>query len=280
MKKNNIDFAEFWQNENAEHYYFMGQDNLTFHTIFWPGQLIGQKKSYNLPYYPNIFKFLNANGAKLSKSRNNIIDALEVCENYTADVIRFYIISILPENKEGNWDWTDFKNRVNSELVGNIGNFIHRVLVFTQNKILSKEVTLENISVDDEVKIQCEKSIVEFKNFMKENQFVSALNVIKSLSNYGNRYFDHNKPWVLLNSDFHECTKIILSCLQIVHTLRILMYPMLPGSSDILSSQIGLSKLLPSVGDDKIVYGEIKFSDIKLSNLTPLFKKIEDEDLP
>jgi Methionyl-tRNA synthetase len=79
--KNNKDFREFWQNENCLHYYFMGKDNLSFHTLFWPGQLIGQHMNFNLPYFPWVNNFLFLEGQKFSKSRGIIIDSVELGEN-------------------------------------------------------------------------------------------------------------------------------------------------------------------------------------------------------
>lgn len=275
--KNNLDYKQYWNNPECKHYYFMGQDNLTFHTIFWPGQLIGQNQNYNLPYYPSIVKFLNANGQKLSKSRGNIIDAKKVGEHFGSDLVRFYIASILPENKEGNWDWEDFKNTNNSELVGNIGNFIHRVLTFYKNKLQESKT---DYNVDQSVEDKIINTFTTVQSYIESCQFVSAIEEIKKLSTFGNKYFDHSKPWEVLKTDKTEAERIIYNCIQIVNALRILLNPFVPTSSDKICHNLGLPKLESSIDQDLYRFEPIKLENINIvSELEPVFRKLEAEDI-
>jgi methionyl-tRNA synthetase len=272
---NNLDYKEYWNNKDCKHYYFMGQDNLTFHTIFWPGQLIGQNLNYNLPYFPAIVKFLNANGQKLSKSRGNIIDAKKVGEHFGVDFIRYYITSILPENKEGNWDWIDFKNTVNADLAGNIGNFVHRVLTFYKNKLDAKTLSL---NVDTQVQAKITETYIKVSELLENGQFVNALDQIKKLSTFGNQYFDHNKPWEVLKTDENKALEIVFNCLQIVNNLRILLKPFMPDSSDKLSKILGQTSIEPQINIELYTFSELLLSDVKLEeNFKPLFPKLEDE---
>lgn len=271
----NVDYKEYWNNTDCQHYYFMGQDNLTFHTIFWPGQLIGQNLNYNLPYYPSVVKFLNANGAKLSKSRGNIIDALEVEEKYGADLIRFYITSVLPENKESNWDWVDFKNTINSNLVGNIGNFIHRVLTFYTNKITNSNL---NVTLNSNIETSIKETFKDVTVNLENCKFVASLESIQKLSTIGNQYFDHSKPWELIkNQREQEALEVIFNCLQIINALRTLLYPFIPTSMDKLSELLGLSNLTSELDLNKFEFSLLHLEQFKpSSNITPLFKKIEE----
>jgi len=274
---NGLDYKDYWNNPECKHYYFMGQDNLTFHTIFWPGQLIGQNLNYNLPYFPSIVKFLNANGQKLSKSRGNIIDAKKVAESFGSDAIRFYITSILPENKEGNWDWNDFKNTVNSELGGNIGNFIHRVLTFYRNKLNSQIFDFET---ESEVESKITSAFTAVGNYIENGHFIAALNEVKKLSTFGNQYFDHSKPWEVLKTDEHAAQVVIFNCIQLVNAIRILINPFIPNASNKLSSNLGLENVVPELNKDQFSFTKLDLQSIKLvENLLPLFKKIEDEDI-
>lgn len=255
----------------------MGQDNLTFHTIFWPGQLIGQNLNYNLPYFPSIVKFLNANGQKLSKSRGNIIDAKKVAEDFGSENVRFYISSILPENKEGNWDWNDFKNTINSELVGNIGNYIHRVLTFYKNKLENNNF---DYSIDTEVEKRINESFNKIGTLFWKGEFVQALEEVKKLSTFGNQYFDHSKPWEVIKVDKSKALQIIFNCIQIVEALRILLYPFVPNASNKLSQNLGVDKLELEINNNKFRFNKLSLNNITItSTLEPLFKKIEDEQL-
>lgn len=272
-----IDYKDYWNNNDCKHYYFMGQDNLTFHTIFWPGQLIGQNLDYNLPFFPSIVKFLNANGQKLSKSRGNIIDAKKVADHFGAEAIRFYITSILPENKEGNWDWNDFKNSVNSDLGGNIGNFIHRVLTFYKNKLNSENFDFE---IDAELNSKITETFTNVSEYLENGQFVAALSEIKKLSTIGNQYFDHNKPWEKLKTDENEAKRIIFNCIQLVNALRVLINPFIPEASNRLSVNLGLNKLEAKIDSDQFVFSKLELTRVNLvADLLPLFKKIEDEEI-
>lgn len=271
-----LSWLDFWKNENTDHYYFMGQDNLAFHMIFWPGQLIGSKSGYNLPTNVSIVKFLNLEGKKFSKSRGVIITAKEAAEKWGADNVRFYLSLILPENKETNWIYTDFVNRVNGELSGNIGNFIHRTLVFYKNK-LSENISPENRVLFREVLKESENIFKNVSFDLTNTSFVSALNRILKYSSFGNRLFDHKKPWEVLKHDQNEAEKIIYNCIQIVINLRKLLYPFIPDSMDRLSINLGISKFSPFEVSDVFKFEEVNIEDINLTgDLKPLFTKIEE----
>jgi methionyl-tRNA synthetase len=141
---------KFWRGDdkNLEHYLFVGKDNLFFHTLWWQALLLGQKGDWfdattqgdaplHLKLADNVpvNQFLNLEGQKFSKSRGIYIDSTELVEKYGLDAVRFYLASIMPENADANWKWEDFQGSVNSELNGNIGNFIHRTLSFYKNKL-------------------------------------------------------------------------------------------------------------------------------------------------
>lgn len=276
---NNKDWKEFWINPDCKHYYFMGKDNLTFHTIFWPGQLIGQQKNYNLPYFPSITQNLNLEGQKFSTSRGITVDAIGVGKHFGVDPVRFYIASILPESKDANWKWEDFKDTINGELVGNFGNFVHRTLTFFKNKLEGK-ISSENAVLDS----QLEEEVIYIHEMVNEDlescNFVSALNRILKLSKFGNQYFDQQKPWASLKENQDECEKTIYNCLQIVYSLTILLRPYIPESSAKLDTMLGIGELNAEIGVDKYKFDQLDIDKLQLANeILPLFKKIEEEDI-
>lgn len=275
-EKNELDVNDFWKNPDSLHYYFMGQDNLTFHTIFWPGQLIGMNEGLNLPHQESIVKFLNVKGSKLSKSRGNIIDATMVAEKFSPDVVRYYITSVLPENKESNWDWNDFRNKVNSELVGNIGNFIHRTLSFYNNK-LGNEIQNSKIQISSDVQSKIEETFIDINDAIFECKFVDSINLIRELSTFGNQYFDHNKPWTLIE-EREKCEQVLFDCLQLVNAIHILIAPILPDSSKKLNAIIGAENLTFKDEVDQYQFNEWKNPKV-IGELLPMFRKIEEEDI-
>jgi methionyl-tRNA synthetase len=266
-EKNNKNWEDFWLDPSCRHYYFMGKDNLTFHTIFWPAELIGQRKGYNLPYFPAVNNFLLLEGKKFSKSRGVHIDSLEIAKNYGVDYVRFYISSILPENKDTDFKWQEFKETVNNELVDKIGNFIHRVLTFYDEKLNQK---IENENLSSEVLNKTEEVLKEYEKHLERCEMVQAFNLILEYIGFANQYLDKEKPWSL--KDEEKIEEIIFSSLQIINNLRILLWPFIPSSMEKLSDILGL-KIEPKIDKNHFVFQKIK--NIKLKEKPkPLFDKL------
>lgn len=266
-KKTKRSWEEFWLNSDLKHYYFMGKDNLIFHTIFWPGELIGQKKNYHLPDFPCTNQWFLLEGEKFSKSREIYIDALELGQKYGVDYVRFYIANVLPENKDTSFVWKEFERVINEELVNNIGNFIYRVLKFYKNKLNQKvkkdvDSTIENKS----------KEIFEKVSLKLERcEITSAFQEILKYARWGNQYLDKNKPW----QDNQNADIITYNSLLTVNSLRILLWPFIPNSMDKLAEMMGLKNLKPSLGEDQYQFQIIDPLLIKIKNLQPLFSKIK-----
>ncbi len=267
-EKNNRNYEEFWLDPSVRHYYFMGKDNLIFHTIFWPGELIGQKKDYNLPYFPAVNNFLLLEGKKFSKSRGVHLDSLEVAKNYGVDNVRFYIASILPENKDSNWQSSEFKNFINNILVDKIGNFFQRVLSFYREKMGNE---IENKELDKEVREKTEEIFNQFVEKLEKVQIVDAFNLILDYVHFANQYLDKNKPWNLIEKNKKETEKIIYSSFQIINSLRILLWPFIPESMEKLSQFMNL-EIKPEINKNHFHFEEIKKIEVK--DFYPLFKKI------
>jgi len=266
-KKNNKNWEDFWLDPSCRHYYFMGKDNLIFHTIFWPAELIGQDKGYNLPYFPAVNNFLLLEGKKISKSRGIHIDSLEIAKDYGVDNVRFYISSILPENKDADFKWQEFKDRVNNELVDKIGNFIHRVLTFYESKLHQK---IEHQNLDNEILNKTGDVIREYEKHLERCQIVTAFNLVLDYVNFANQYLDKEKPWSLKNRKKIE--EIIFSSLQIINNLGILLWPFIPQSMEKLNEILGL-KIQPKVDKNYFIFQPIKNFKLK-AKPEPLFKKL------
>ncbi len=267
-EKNRQSWEDFWLDSSCHHYYFMGKDNLIFHTIFWPGELLGQEKNYNLPYFPAVNNFLLLEGQKFSKSRGVHIDSLWLAQEYGVDNVRFYITSTLPEQKDSNFKISEFKETVNNELVDKIGNLIHRTLVFYRDKLNQKV----NNQLDQKVVNMIERTFIDLNSHLEKVEIVSAWKTILNLVNFGNQYFDSQKPWQLLKTNLNECQKIINSTLQLVINLRTMLWPIIPESMEKLSQILGLEI------KTKINYDQFKFQQEKgvrlTEDLSPLFVKI------
>lgn len=272
-------WEDFWKDPECKHYYIMGKDSLAFHTIFWPGQLIGQRKDYNLPYFPAVNQFLNLEGKKFSKSRKVHIDSIKVGEYFGTDYVRFYITSVLPESKDSNWKWDDFQSTINNELVGNLGNFIHRTLVFYNNKLRVTSSVLRE-ELDPIVEKESREVFQDVSAHLEKCEFVAALNRVLKYSKFGNQYFDQNKPWVTLKENREECEKSIFNCLQIVYSLSVLLKPFVPIAADKLAKLLGVAETKPEAGADQFKFDNFSFSKVNISEtIEPVFRKIEEGEI-
>ena len=196
----------------TEHWYFMGKDNLVFHTLFWPAQLYGYDKAIHLPDNYGINQYLNLEGQKFSKSRGITIDSKEIAEKYGTDTVRWYLTAIMPENSDANFTWADFFRFYNDVLVGTYSNFIHRVLSLAH----AGSVTQGAVAKEIEEKINETKKNIA--THIEHVQFKLYVQDLLDLASYGNKYVDQAAPWKL-DKQGPEFKTVIQNALAIVAAL-------------------------------------------------------------
>ena len=277
-------WEDWWKNSESKHYYFMGQDNLVFHALMWPGQLIGANKGkgevekLTLPHNVVVSKFMNFNDAKFSKSRGNVVDSKEIAEEFGTDAVRYFVLSNLPENKESNFTWERFVDVVNDELVANLGNFINRTLVFYQEKMGGK---LRVVKMEKWMKDAINEALVRTGNSLEKVEFSNAIHHgLMELARFSNRYFNEKEIWALIKSDRKEAEQVMYNLLQLVEAFRILIAPFLPEAHEKLSKMLGRESLEPIVGDDNNEWKFVEVKETKLSGeVEVLFQKLDKEEV-
>lgn len=267
-------WESFWREEKAKHYYFMGKDNLIFHTIFWPGQLMGYDKTLKLPDFPSINMFLNLNGQQFSKSRGVTIPIEEIVNKFGNDPVRFYLTLIMPETKDSSFNWTDFYEKNNDILVGNLGNFIHRVLSIS---FPLKSNTFDNINILSSIQKQIISAFKLSRHHLDKCEFREFLEVVLRLSTFGNQYLNNVKLWDQKKNDQNKFIYNLVQIYAIIISLGFLLYPLLPESSSKIFKMLGVGGVnnWPEEGDE--VNAIIKLlKDISI-NTKPklLFQKID-----
>ena len=269
------DWKDYWYNADAKHYYFMGKDNLVFHTLFWPGQLHVYDHDLNLPDNVVVNNFLNFEGKQFSKSRGHTIDSREIVEKYGNDRVRFYLTLTMPENKDSSFSWEDFKEKVNGVLVANLGNFIHRTLSIGKNADIKK---ITESQLDDVVVELVENTLSECKRYLENCEYRNYLDEVLSLSAYGNKYLDTNEVWFQKKEDSEGFHKSLYNLYYIILSLAYLIKPLLPEGSEKLFSQLGLQTyaLWPEKAIDRLP--DVEIIDTKITPV-PLFEKIEEAGL-
>lgn len=272
-EKTGIDWQEYWYNNDAKHYYFMGKDNLVFHTLFWPGQLMVYDPEIHLPDFPAVNQFLNFEGQQFSKSRNHTIDSKELVEKYGNDRVRFYLTLIMPETKDSSFSWEDFKEKVNGVLVANIGNFIHRSLSISFENL--PDFNTLDVSIDSTIATAVSKTFEESKVYLENCEFRNYLDSILKLSSVGNKYFDTNEVWVQKKTDLKAFNQSQYNLLFLIISLGLLLIPLLPEATKKLFEQLGLDcpELWPT---DNTEIASLVTKVSLLNKPYPLFTKIDE----
>lgn len=256
------DWKEFWHNSAAKHYYFAGKDNLVFHSLFWPGQLYAYDETLNLPDVPAINQFLTLNNEAFSKSFGVTLDPKKILADFDLDIVRFYLCLIMPENSDSDFTWSDFIVKTNNLVIANLGNFIFRTLK------LSESMTIPESDAATQALVN--KTLVKAREAIEQCRFRDYAETILELSAEGNKYLSEQAPWKI-KDDENKKAAILANALLITLALTILLKPLTPATADKLEAMLGIK--IDTWPDDKSLTDLVK--NIKLSNLEPLFKKIE-----
>ncbi|MCJ7719305.1 methionine--tRNA ligase, partial [Candidatus Bathyarchaeota archaeon] len=268
-------WKEYWFDKNVRSLYFIGKDNIPFHTIILPALLLASGKDYNLPWNVSATEFLQFKNLKFSKSHRIGIWIDEALELFPADYWRFFLIATRPETKDSNFSWEIFIEKINADLNDTFGNFIHRTLTFINTKFdgtIPEPMALDEDAqkVLDSIKEKVEaiaKEIGEFK-------LQAAANTLISISRIGNQYLNEKEPWNLIKKDKAKAAAIFYVAAQIVKTLAIVSAPFIPVAAEEIWKTLNLEG---SVHEQK--WTEILkplHANHKIAKPKPLFRKIED----
>ncbi len=193
---------------------------------------------YTLPSAVVASGMLKIDDKKFSKSRGNVIwvkdDYLD--KGLHPDLLRYYLASYTAHNKEVNFAWKIFADKVNAELVGAFGNFLNRALTFT---VKNFEGRVPQGDIDPEVMTRIDQTLTEVISGLEEYEFKKAADSVMSLADFGNIYFQSHEPWKLIKSD-RAAGRTVMNCLQIAKALVILMEPVMPEKMEAAWKQLGM----------------------------------------
>jgi methionyl-tRNA synthetase len=269
-----IDGKEFWN--SADIYHFIGKDIVYHHYLFLTSMRLGLQNEYKLPDFIPTRGHLTLQGKKISKSRNWYIGLKQFLEYYPADYLRFYLVSINPYSQDDlNFDWDDFTTRINSELIGNLGNFINRALGFTKKTFDGKVPKNESFDEkDSEAKEKISRLATDVGTLMEQNHLDRALKKIMEFSSYFNQYFQHKEPW----KNGPGTANCVYLSVNAARSLAIAIFPFMPESSQKIWNQLGLEGTVSSHSWNEM--SELKISsDHLLGDSSPLFVKVEKSDI-
>lgn len=241
-------WRNWWQNPEARTVYFIGKDNIPFHTVFWPAQLLGaqglyddgQKRPLNLPYDVPANEFMNMEGRKISGSMNWGVWMLEALERYDPDALRYYLTAVMPETRDSDWSWEAFVERNNTELVGNWGNLVNRVLNMTQRYFKGAVPDPGELTEQDTALLTAVdagfSSVAELYDGCK---FRTAVQENLRLSSLVNQYLEETSPWTTAKTDMVATARSLYTAIQAISGLKLLWAPILPFTSQQIHEMLG-----------------------------------------
>jgi methionyl-tRNA synthetase len=235
-------WRDFWLDPAATTVYFLGKDNIPFHTIIWPAILLGASgpaQRYNLPTNVPANEFLTLAGEQFSKSRKHAIYVHEYLRHLEPAPLRYYLTVNMPELKDTDFTIEDFVAKNNDELLGTFGNFVNRVLTFTHRNF--GQVPAQGPLTEDDraflALVPATAGTVE--RHLLGLEFKAALRAVVELARAGNVYFDRQKPWDLVRSDRDRCATVLNVCVQALSGLSVLLAPFLPMKAEELHAMLG-----------------------------------------
>ncbi len=279
------DWETYWKDQGTKLVHFIGKDNIVFHCIIFPSMLRAHE-DFILPDNVPANEFLNIEGQKVSTSRNWAVWVNEYLKDMPegADMMRYVLIANAPENKDNDFTWQDFQDRVNNELVAILGNFVNRTMVLLHKLCGGKVPKLHEETYSDTDRIMFH----EFANYAKnieesieQYKFREALSIVIDFARKGNKYMQDSEPWIVakgldenpdLQKNIDNCIHI---CVQMMANLAIFVNPFLPFTSQKI---IHMLTVVPRMLDWENA-GKTDLIKVNYPLRAPelLFNKVEDE---
>ena len=240
-------WKNWWYNPEAKIYNFIGKDNIPFHTVIWPAELMGISGLYDdgsrpisLPYDVPANEFMNIEGRQFSKSRNWAIWLPDILERYQPDAIRYYVAITFPETRDSDFSWDGFYHRVNDELVAAWGNLVNRMLGFANKRFDGEVPTPGELTEEDKaILAQSVAAFASVGDLIAAVKLRAALQEAMRVVHEANVYLDRRAPWKRIKEDREDATAAVYTILRVIDNLKIVLAPFLPFSAQRLHEMLG-----------------------------------------
>jgi methionyl-tRNA synthetase len=225
-------WREFWQDPACKSYYFIGKDNIWFHTLSWPAMLMAYG-GLNLPYDVPANQYVNFGGGKASTSRGTAPFLPNYLAKYDPDPLRYYLSAIMPETADSEFTETGLVRRNNDELLATWGNLVHRVLTFTYRRFEGKVPEPGHLdSASRELLSRAESALSEAGEHLAFCRFRAGLASAMGLAQEVNRYLEEKSPWREIKEDPLRAATAVYTAIGAINTLKTALYPFLPFTSE------------------------------------------------
>ncbi len=263
---NDNKFKNFW----PASLHVIGKDILRFHAVYWPAFLLAA----NIEPPIRIFShgWILSGDEKMSKSKGNILDPIEIAEHYGIDELRYYLMKEVSHGSDGSISLNNLENCINSDLANNYGNLCQRIFSFVKNncsnKVARPAVLLES---DKKLLNQIKLKISNFKNMMNDQDINGYIKSVIGVSFSTNKYINDTEPWKLKKIDKERMNAVLFVSLEQIAYISILLNPIIPNATSLVLNALCLPKNLwnlKSIDDNKIF-----INNITIKKLEILFKK-------
>lgn len=264
-------WRDFWQNDDTKAYYFIGKDNIFFHTIWWPAVLMAYG-GLTLPHDVPANQYLTMSGSKASTSRNWAVWLPEALARYDPDPIRYTLAAAMPESSDSDFSWGEFLRRTNDELVATWGNLANRVLTFTVRNFDYRVPDPGELDAGSRaILAAAEAALAAIGDDLAACHFRSALGRAMALAQEANRYLDERAPWKAIKVDRAAAAQSLYTSIGVIGALKTALAPFLPFSSERLHGYLGLPGDVASAG----WRFELPLAGAALAEPEPLFRKLD-----
>jgi methionyl-tRNA synthetase len=243
-------WQEYWTNPDAQSYYFMGKDNIVFHSLIWPSLLLGQNGAgdkggkpgsfgtLNLPTEVVSSEFLKMSGSKFSTSRGNVIYVNDFLREFGPDSLRYFIAAAGPETQDVDFTWEEFVRRVNFELANEWGNLVNRSISMAHKNVGAIPTPTAILAEDEALKAQSRDAFAVVGDHLRRSRFKQAASEAMRVVGAANKYLSDQEPWKKKDDPARRDT-ILHTALQVVQDANTLLTPFLPHSAQKIHEALG-----------------------------------------
>ena len=271
-------WEDFWKDPDTRSYYFIGKDNIPFHSIIWPAMIMGYGKGLNLPYDVPANEFLSLENRKFSTSQNWAVWVPDYLDRYDPDPLRYLLSINMPETGDADFSWSEFVRRNNEELVATYGNLVNRVLSFTYRNFDGKiPAAGQTDEVDRQLLGAAREALDEVGNSLEHTRFKAAIGQAFGLAQDTNRYLDAKAPWRSIKENRDEAGNTLNVALQVINCLKVVLAPFLPFSSQKVHGFLGFDGAVEQERwDFEALAGAIQGGNA-LRQPAPLYTKLDPQ---
>ncbi|NLK46222.1 MAG: methionine--tRNA ligase [Treponema sp.] len=231
--KDAFDWKSWWLPKEStetkppvELFQFIGKDNIPFHTVIFPSTLIGSGKEWTKLFHMSSTEYLNYENTKFSKSKGVGVFGSDAKESgIPADAWRFYIFYNRPEKSDTQFTWKDFQEKINSELIGNLGNLVNRTLTFVTRYFDGK---IPEGSPNEELWKAVRKHEKKAEEHLECAELKDAFHKVFEISSIANKAFQDGEPWKTRNTEPEKAAALIRDLCYVIKDLMIMVQPYMP----------------------------------------------------